>query len=369
MNMKKPTKEEETVEELPTMGNKDAQVEEKKQESTASQHNQHEQKHHEHIDEEDMVWPIQYSILEKLPEIPVEEEISEQPDVKLTNSESNSPTNVDHHLKYNMEVLTKEFLPRTDVVVLNFDDTTNVETAPYFLQKGYARVVCIIKDPNFSGVVAKTGAIPVYMFSAAEHLLYQTLVSYGGDYPKQFNTMNQIEAAKFPDNVVLIPPPVTTAGEIKSHWIQVPDEIESIQDTEVKPQVPLARAQKIKQLVNAGVLQPIKNFGKDVNDAFTQMKDPSAFTGKRIEDIPVVDETERDEYIMSLGDLHGTSNAYNIINVLTLGGPTSKPSTPEKPQMQRGSLANSSRNLTSSTTTTTSNIPVIPLDLSEEKKQ
>ncbi len=69
-------------------------------------------------------------------------------------------------------------------------------------------------------------------------------------------------------------------------------------------------------MVSVGVLQPIKNFGKDVNDAFVQMKDPKAYLEKRIDNIPVVDESERDDYLFSLGELHNTTPGFQLFNTI-----------------------------------------------------
>jgi len=283
----------------------------------------HGKKHEEHVDEEEMIWEIKTVLLKQ----------DNSEDLPTSTKEDHVPQIPDSVAKWNYDEIISEFSPRDDVIVLTpscNDDETNFDLAGYFMKRSFKRVVCVIRDPMFADPVSSTGALPVFLFSGSEWLLYQCVTNPRPDIASTQFLLKMIkpEAANFPENVSLLPSDhvVTSEDRDKSRSflansinmvaLDTVDE-PTTEPNKTSPEEPQAKGPLA--FLKKG-LDPLKNFSQSVNSSiqtsFQEMKDPIGSIQKRIDNMPVVDDDQREEYLDSLADLHSVKplSTFSIFN-------------------------------------------------------
>ena len=176
---------------------------------------------------------------------------------------------------YDFAEASKDTHKSQDVVIISLaDDDLNLEAANYFTGQKFNKIIGIVTNPVAAQHLSITGVLPLYMNSAFDSLILK------------FVTSN--------DDLVSLKSLVKGSENVGVHMQKQPEKV-SIQveeeSTEEKSQEPEAKG--VKKIVQKG-MKPFK-------EAASQMKGNFK---KSINNMNVVEEDQREEYLDALADMH-----------------------------------------------------------------
>lgn len=203
-----------------------------------------------------------------------------------------------------------------DVVVCMLpNESINILACTYFKDKlQFARVIGGVQSPTSVDMYIKAGAIPYYTFSASVSVLSQSVTTRRINVAS-FLAMVQPEADNFPHNLALLPhllPPDITHDELEdirmSHDALEPA---SLIDVDLDTGHPAPTQSPLQP--NAGTSLRLDRLAGVVKESFVttgarlrELRDPIGLVNRGVNQMNVVPDSQRDEYLDEIAALHDT---------------------------------------------------------------